>query len=43
MEALDPGVGEQDVDAAELVFAAGGGQSQGGQVTLIKLDGEPSP
>jgi hypothetical protein len=42
MKALDPGVGEQDVDAAEFLFAAGGSRSQRRQVALVKLDAEPS-
>jgi hypothetical protein len=42
MEALDASIGEQDVDAAEFLFASDGSRSQRRQVTLVELDAQPA-
>jgi hypothetical protein len=42
MEALDARIGEQDIDAAEFLFAPRGGRSERRQIALVELDGKPS-
>ena len=42
MKALDAGIGEQNVDAAEFAFRSDSSCPQSGQVALVEFDAQPA-